>query len=167
MDRQAPTLVRSFSKVGQYKAALLSLSLIDLMAATLQMVVYPPSHAPHPVVPEVPLELHNPRVAAPTPCHQGSGPSTSVVISRGAPFTKNALFVTQCHHHHYYGCEHGGLGWRLSSARVDHGTLQRPLVQVVFRASSSLTDPPPSGAGDSRQDSPDRVRQYNHGVVHQ
>ena len=34
------TLVRSFSRVGQYKSALLFQSLLDLMAATLPLVEY-------------------------------------------------------------------------------------------------------------------------------
>ena len=37
-------LVRSFSKVGQYKPALLYLSLLGLMAATLQTVQYAHLH---------------------------------------------------------------------------------------------------------------------------
>ena len=89
-----------------------------------------------------------------------------MVVGHGAPFTRNALFIIQYHHHHYYGCEHGGLGWTLPFARVNHGTLQCPLVQVRMlaphhrpRDSSGLTDPPPFGAH--------RVRQYGHSVIHQ
>ena len=41
-------LVRSFSRVGQYKPALLYLSLLGLMAATLQMVEYAHLHM-HPI----------------------------------------------------------------------------------------------------------------------
>ena len=76
------------------------------------------------------LELCNPRSSPPNPDHQDSGSRASVVVGQGAPFTRNALFVTQYHHPHYYRCEHGGLRLTLPSARVDHGTLQRPLVQV-------------------------------------
>ena len=54
--------------------------------------VCPPLHAPHPVVPETPLEQRNPRVATPDPCHQGSGPSAPVVVGQGAPLPGNAFF---------------------------------------------------------------------------
>ena len=39
-DRRAPSPDRSFSRVGQFKPDLLYLSLLGLMAATLQMVEY-------------------------------------------------------------------------------------------------------------------------------
>ena len=43
----------------------------------------------------------------------------------------STVYTSAQHHHHYhYGCEHGGLGQSLPTARVNHGTLQWPLVKV-------------------------------------
>ena len=72
-------LVRSFSRVGQYKPVFLYLTLLGLMASTLQME-YAHLHIVPSVVPSVLFELHNPWAAEPNPCHCGSGPSASVMV---------------------------------------------------------------------------------------
>ena len=94
--------------------------------------VCPPSLTSHPVVPEVPLEPRNPKLATPNLCHQGSRPSASVVVSQGTPLPGNAFYITQHHHHYHYGCEHGGMGRPLPTARVNHATLQCSLEQEIF-----------------------------------
>ena len=110
-------LVRSFSKVEQYKPALLFLSLLGFMAAMLQLVKY----AQLRMLPEATLE---PQVALHDPSNQGSQPGALVVVGQRTPVPENGLVITQYHHRYHYGCEPGGVGQSLSTARVDHGTLQ-------------------------------------------
>ena len=134
--------------------------------------VLSPSHASHPVVPEAALEPRNPRVMIQDPGSQSPQPSASVVVSQGTPFTRSALFLIHHYHHYYYGCEHGGLGRSLPTARADHGTIQWPLLEgrtptphKCVGAQSSSYDPTPSGAGNPQSVSVDRVQHYGHSVV--
>ena len=139
-------LVRSFSKIGQYKTALLFLGLLG---------VCPHSHASHPVVPEAMLEPRNPQVAVLDPSKKGSQPGASVVVIQGTPFPGSSFFSTQHHHNYHDGCENGGMGRLLLTANVDHGTLQWPLVKFRMPtphqrvgAQGGSPDPTPSGTGD-------------------
>ena len=155
-------MVRSFSKMGQYKTTLPFLGLLGLMAATLQLVEYTLLHM-HPIQWFLKWRwnhvTHRLRYKI-----LGPKPSASVVVGQGTPFTGSALFLTQHHHHYHYRCEHGGLGRSLPAARVDHSTLQWPLVEVrtltphkCAGAQSSSPDPTPSGAGNPWSVSTDRV----------
>ena len=147
-EDQIDELVRSFSKVGQCKTALLFLGLLGLMAAMLQPVVCPPSHASHPFVPEANLQPHNLIIVI---------RDRNQVLqwwwwsSQGTLFPGNALFFTQHRYHYHYGCMHGGMGWSLPTARVNYGTLQWPLVKVSSPYSTT------SGVGDPQSPNANRV----------
>ena len=160
-------LVRSFSRVGQYKLALLFLSLLGLMTAILSSVEYTYYLCMHSIQLYLKCRWNHiangfghPILVSKDLIQALQRWSVREHLSQGMPFTlpSTTITITMDASMEGWGCH------CMPAARVDHDTLQCPLVHTRtpaphqhVRALSSLPDPSPSGAGNLWSNRADQI----------